>query len=281
MHQCFEQKRAWSALKVDLLSTPLLFDPAWQREVLTQPVAIKTVAAFAKTKGAVKFFDAGDVQAHGFQIVEDDTPFETFTESGASYMGFAVSATLASALADAPAYPIAFTGDGSFMMNPQVLIDAVQHKLRGMILIFDNRRMAAISDLQRAQYAADFADFVVWDSSSNKPVAVARDQLGEHFAKTGIKPALAGSFKVTTTDGKSIDARPVFDLTREYLDANMTPAQARQITWAPEAAVVELAPGHLLALCRRGGGYGRDAHPRHAESQGRHHRRVRAGREHA
>jgi 3D-(3,5/4)-trihydroxycyclohexane-1,2-dione acylhydrolase (decyclizing) len=157
LNQCFEQKRAWSALKADLLSTPPLFDPTWQREVLTQPVAIKTVADFAKTKGAVKFFDAGDVQAHGFQIVEDDTPFETFTESGASYMGFAVSATLASALADAPAYPIAFTGDGSFMMNPQVLIDAVQHKLRGMILIFDNRRMAAISGLQRAQYETDFA----------------------------------------------------------------------------------------------------------------------------
>ncbi len=157
LNQCFEQKRTWTVLKADLFNAPPLFDPAWEREVLTQPVAIKTVADFAKAKGAVKCFDAGDVQAHGFQIVEDDSPFETFTESGASYMGFAVSATLASALADAPRYPIAFTGDGSFMMNPQVLIDAVQHKLRGMIVIFDNRRMAAISGLQRAQYQADFA----------------------------------------------------------------------------------------------------------------------------
>ncbi len=157
LRQCFDQKRAWSTFKTDLVNAPPRWDPVWQGEVLTQPVAIKIVADFAKTINAVKIFDAGDVQAHGFQIIEDDAPFETFTESGASYMGFAISATLASALADAPRYPIAFSGDGSFMMNPQVLIDAVQHQLRGMIVIFDNRRMGAISGLQRAQYQADFA----------------------------------------------------------------------------------------------------------------------------
>ena len=42
------------------------------------------------------------------------------------------------------------------MMNPQILIDGVQHGARGMIVIFDNRRMAAISGLQKAQYGAEF-----------------------------------------------------------------------------------------------------------------------------
>jgi 3D-(3,5/4)-trihydroxycyclohexane-1,2-dione acylhydrolase (decyclizing) len=42
------------------------------------------------------------------------------------------------------------------MMNPQILIDAVEHKVRGMIVIFDNRRMAAITGLQLAQYSRDF-----------------------------------------------------------------------------------------------------------------------------
>src|SRR5262245_18043767 len=73
-----------------------------------------------------------------------------------SYMGFAASALLASALADKPCYGIAFSGDGSFMMNPQILIDAVEHGARGMIVIFDNRRMAAITGLQLAQYKSDF-----------------------------------------------------------------------------------------------------------------------------
>ena len=133
--------------------------------MLTQPVAIRTVAEFARQVGALKYFDAGDVQANGFQIVEDDTPFDSITESGASYMGFAVSALLAGAAAERPRYAIAFTGDGSFMMNPQVLIDAVAHGVRGMIVLFDNRRMAAISSLQMAQYGVDYRtnDSVVVD----------------------------------------------------------------------------------------------------------------------
>lgn len=155
--RCKEQKHAWLAQLARICDVEPLFDNAWQQSVLTQPTAIKIVADFAKTHDAMKLFDAGDVQAHGFQLVEDDSPFATITESGASYMGFAVSAALASALADNSRYPIAFSGDGSFMMNPQVLIDSVAHGLRGMIVIFDNRRMAAISALQRAQYGADFA----------------------------------------------------------------------------------------------------------------------------
>jgi 3D-(3,5/4)-trihydroxycyclohexane-1,2-dione acylhydrolase (decyclizing) len=153
---CAAKKAEWAAFKKARFEAAPAFDAAWQRAVLYQPAAIKVVADFAKSIGAAKFFDAGDVQAKGFQIVEDDRTGDTFTESGASYMGFAVSGLLASALADTPRYGIAFTGDGSFMMNPQVLIDAVEHKLRGMIVIFDNRRMAAITGLQLAQYGKEF-----------------------------------------------------------------------------------------------------------------------------
>jgi 3D-(3,5/4)-trihydroxycyclohexane-1,2-dione acylhydrolase (decyclizing) len=154
--QCAAKKAEWSAYKGARFAAPSLNDETWQRPVLAQPAAIKVVADFAKEIGATKFFDAGDVQANGFQIVEDDATGETFTESGASYMGFAASALLASALADRPRYGIAFCGDGSFMMNPQVLIDGVEHGLRGMIVIFDNRRMAAITGLQVAQYGEGF-----------------------------------------------------------------------------------------------------------------------------
>jgi 3D-(3,5/4)-trihydroxycyclohexane-1,2-dione acylhydrolase (decyclizing) len=153
---CAGRKSEWADYKRARYAQPPIRDEAWQRAALTQPAAIKVVADFAKEIGAAKFFDAGDVQANGFQIVEDDRPGDTFTESGASYMGFAVSALLASAIADKPRYGIAFTGDGSFMMNPQILIDGVQHGVRGMIVIFDNRRMAAITGLQMAQYGHGF-----------------------------------------------------------------------------------------------------------------------------
>jgi 3D-(3,5/4)-trihydroxycyclohexane-1,2-dione acylhydrolase (decyclizing) len=42
------------------------------------------------------------------------------------------------------------------MMNPQILIDGVEHGVKGTIVIFDNRRMAAITGLQMAQYGAGF-----------------------------------------------------------------------------------------------------------------------------
>ena len=113
---------------------------------------IKTAADWARANDAVSFFDAGDVQANGFQVVEDDRLGRTFTETGASYMGFAVSALLATALASEPFYGLALTGDGSFMMNPQILIDGAFHGARGCILLLDNRRMGAISGLQEAQY---------------------------------------------------------------------------------------------------------------------------------
>ena len=153
---CARHKAQWKAMLAERQASAPLYDAVWQRPVLTQPVAIKQVCDFAKAHGAIKFFDAGDVQANGFQTVEDDEPGQTYTETGASYMGFATCALTAGGLAASPRYAIAFTGDGSFMMNPQALISAVEHGARGMVVIFDNRRMAAISGLQHAQYGVDF-----------------------------------------------------------------------------------------------------------------------------
>jgi 3D-(3,5/4)-trihydroxycyclohexane-1,2-dione acylhydrolase (decyclizing) len=153
---CAQQKEAWAQFKAERYRAEPIEDANWRQPVLTQPGAIKIAADFAKSVDAAKYFDAGDVQANGFQIVEDDRTGDTFTETGASYMGFAVSALLASAIADHPRYAIAFTGDGSFMMNPQILIDGVEHGVNGMIVLFDNRAMAAITGLQKAQYLNGF-----------------------------------------------------------------------------------------------------------------------------
>jgi len=167
--ECAAQKRAWEAFKAEHYDRPTLWDAGWGRDVLTQPAAIKAATDWARAHDVVTFFDAGDVQANGFQVVEDDRPGRTITETGASYMGFAVSALLATAAAEPPFYGLAISGDGSFTMNPQILIDGVQHGARGCILLLDNRRMAAITGLQEAQYGHEFAtadrvavDYVAW-----------------------------------------------------------------------------------------------------------------------
>lgn len=154
---CLEKKKEWEAFKSLRYQQEKIFDPVWGKEIITQPAAIKIATDWARKNNCISIFDAGDVQANGFQIVEEDSPGQSITDGGASYMGFACSAVLSAALSEQNFYPLAFTGDGSFMMNPQILIDAVEHQAHGCILIFDNRRMSAISSLQMDQYGVDFA----------------------------------------------------------------------------------------------------------------------------
>ena len=124
-------------------------------------------------------------------------------------MGFATCAVISNGLADKPKYGIALTGDGSFMMNPQALISAVQHHAKGMIVIFDNRRMAAISGLQHAQYGKDFR--------TNDSVAVDYVQLASSvsgikaFAVEGSLESLQDSLKSAYEyDGLSVLHVPVY-----------------------------------------------------------------------
>jgi len=196
---CSEKKAAWQAFKQERTLNPILPDEYWGEPVLTQPAAIKIATDWAKARKVACFFDAGDVQANGFQIVEDDVSGQTFTETGASYMGFAVSALLATGVASRPFYALALTGDGSFTMNPQILIDGAEHGARGCILLLDNGRMGAITGLQNDQYGQGFAtwntvhvDYLAWARSvpgvlaldggrTPERLAAALDKAGNHM----------------------------------------------------------------------------------------------------
>lgn len=204
---CRDQRQKWEQFKSERYNNPLLYDEVWKKDVLTQPAAIKIAADWAKGKGVIKIFDAGDVQANGFQIVEDEVPGLTYTDTGASYMGFAVSALLATA--GHSFYGLAFTGDGSFTMNPQVLIDGVQHGAKGCILLFDNRRMGAISGLQQAQYKHEFAtsdevevDYIAWAKSIKGVLA-----LSGGTSKEELLSALERAYEY---DGLSLVHVPVY-----------------------------------------------------------------------
>ncbi|MBI4519061.1 MAG: molybdopterin-dependent oxidoreductase [Deltaproteobacteria bacterium] len=96
--------------------------------------------------------------------------------------------------------------------------------------------------------AAQLHDWVVWNSAANAPAALSRNDAAALPAN--VTPALEGTFTVALADGKSVQARPVFDLIREYLDANFTPEATAAITWAPAEAIVSLA--HDIANAREG-----------------------------
>jgi 3D-(3,5/4)-trihydroxycyclohexane-1,2-dione acylhydrolase (decyclizing) len=204
-----KNKARWREIRAEATGCPPLHDPVWRRPVLVQPAALEVVLGMARDVGATCLFDAGDVQANGFQLARDDEPMQTITETGASYMGFGVSALVASGIAERPQRVVAITGDGSFMMNPQVLIDGIEHSVRGTIVMLDNRRMAAISSLQLEQYGVEFAtndgvevDYVALAGSVRRILALSGGDTRE-----SLRAALA---KALDHDGLSFVHVPVY-----------------------------------------------------------------------
>ena len=128
---------------------------------LPQPAAIKVVADFAKS-----YRSASNISMPATCRPTDSRSSRTSKPATRSLRPARPTWALPRALCSptprlpSPRYAIAFSGDGSFMMNPQILIDAVAHGVRGMLVIFDNRRMAAITGLQHAQYGTSSARMI-------------------------------------------------------------------------------------------------------------------------
>lgn len=96
---------------------------------------------------------------------------------------------------------------------------------------------AVVTDARRAQWD----DYVLWDEQRKAPAAVSRDQVGGRFQKTGLSPALEGTYTVKLADGSAVECRTVFDVTRQMLDSSYTPQQVEKLTWAPADAIRSLA----------------------------------------
>ena len=154
---CAAARAEWDLYLKTRTDPGLLRDARWDQPVLSQAAALRIIEDWAARRGAFRWFDAGDVQATAFQVSRDESPDWSFTDGGASYMGFGASALLATALSPEAPYSLSVVGDGSFLMNPQALVDGVVHGARGAVVVLDNRRMGAISGLQEAQYGEAYA----------------------------------------------------------------------------------------------------------------------------
>ncbi|KWT84149.1 molybdopterin-dependent oxidoreductase [Candidatus Magnetominusculus xianensis] len=99
-----------------------------------------------------------------------------------------------------------------------------------------NVGMPAITEEMRNEWG----DFVMWDTKTSKPVAVSSDDVGEHFKKLGIEPAIEGEFTVSI-GGKDVKVRPVFDIVKQHVMDTWTPENTEKITWAPKSAIISMA----------------------------------------
>jgi 3D-(3,5/4)-trihydroxycyclohexane-1,2-dione acylhydrolase (decyclizing) len=85
----------------------------------------------------------------------------------------------------------------------------VEHGVRGMIALFDNRRMAAITGLQYDQYGKEFAtnDSVAVDYVAMASSIAGVEAIHGGFTKTSLEAALRGAFDHA---GLSLVHIPVF-----------------------------------------------------------------------
>ncbi len=90
-----------------------------------------------------------------------------------------------------------------------------------------------LTDEQRQK----IGDFVVWDSKTNQPVPISRDEVGENMK---VDPVLEGTFKVKTVDGKEIEVMPIFEMYKRHLkDYDLKTVE--EISGAPADKVEQLA----------------------------------------
>ena len=100
--------------------------------------------------GGRKIYDAGDVQAHGFQIARHLEPGTFFSDTGNSAMGFAICAAFGLGLIEGGHYPTAIVGDGWFLMQAQAVRDMVKHGARCTVVVLESKPTLIVRKKLRA-----------------------------------------------------------------------------------------------------------------------------------
>ena len=135
--------------------------------------------------------------------------------------------------------------------------------------------------LREADVVAGGSDarFYVWDTRTNKPVLakgswadqpevkpqVQPGYLGRntltfpdgYIALGELDPALGGMFKVTLKDGKTVEVRPVFDIYKDRILREYSPAAVAKITGVAEKTIIDVAKNYATtkpAMIITGGG---------------------------
>ena len=83
-------------------------------------------------------------------------------------------------------------------------------------------------------------DFVVYDAKAKDFKAITREDVGKKMVAKGIDPALEGTFKVETVDGKTVEVMTLFDLYKIHL-RDFDLKTTADITGAPAHLIERLA----------------------------------------
>jgi len=100
--------------------------------------------------------DVGRHQMWATHYCSNPLHWPILTSGGLGTMGFGLPAAIGAWFADPKKKVINITGDGSFFMNIQELIVAVEHSIPLVVLIVNDQRLGMIRELQEAKYGSRY-----------------------------------------------------------------------------------------------------------------------------
>lgn len=131
-------------------------------------------------------------------------------------------------------------------LRPADVIKDYQNPLPKNLVVLKKGEKPPANYAHKVQYIPeemlkDFEPYLVWDSVSNRPQPVSRDDWGAHFISSKLKPDLHARKSIKLLDGKTVEVRSVFDLMADYLNDNFKPEQTSKLTGCPVSGILSLA----------------------------------------
>jgi acetolactate synthase I/II/III large subunit len=192
--------------------------------------------------------DVGDVTQYAEAYMTITRPGSWHINSGMAEMGWATQGGPGAVVADPGSTAVVLTGDGAFLMGPQVVATAVEYGLKVVWVILNNYELG----IERKGSAASYQRTHPW-------VSFTREDTGEPY-----NPDFAAMARSFGADGEQVrqadDFRPAFERAlasdRPYvldvvIDASVPSYFVRGITRAYPDKWAESYPGYGLLTNRR------------------------------
>lgn len=220
-----ERQRTWhEQLAAWKTEQPIAYTPGENGSIKPQQV-IETLQRLARND-AILTTDVGQHQMWVAQFYTFRTPRTLLTSGGLGTMGYGLPSAIGAQFACPDRQVIAVCGDGSFQMNMQELIVAVNNRLPLKILILNNRCLGMVRQLQHLFYNQRYRSVDI----SEQPDFV---KLADAFGAQGYRVTRADELESTLTAALNSPGTVIVDITVET-DENVYP------TVAPGASLDEM-----------------------------------------
>ena len=232
--QCVSRKHPewWAKINEWQKAYPILYS---RKGALKPQYVIEQIYELTKGK-AIICTEVGQHQMWAAQFFKYDQPRTFISSGGLGTMGFGLPASIGAQFAKPDSLIFDISGDGSFQMNVQEMITAVEHKLPIKIIILNNGYLGMVRQWQQLFWKKRYAGVDI----SIQPDFV---KLAEAYGAVGMRVTKEEEVMAALEKAIKINDRPTlidFKVAKEENVLPMVPAGAA-ITDAIDYKDVELA----------------------------------------